>query len=214
MKGRDEKPEYLDAPKTWWLAAEDKDQMRNLLPFGWLLIEVHPIEADIPDWKPLKEACAPYLDDARRIVDKLQAKAVEIEQARLAAEAKQREAEEERQRQQEEAKRQAEEDAARQAHLATLTPQLRQVEEFKAQAQARKTQLGSAKEKPNTGIHTLAQQLAKSALEGADWSVDEKRALAEAIETWLPQLVEKLDKKDDWKEARRKLKLAVLKGEA
>ncbi len=107
------------------------------------------------------------------------------------------------------------EETARQARLAALTPQLRQVEEFKAQAEARKIQLGSAREKPNTGMHSLAQQLAKSALEGADdWTADEKRALAEALETWLPQLVERLDRKDDWKDARRKLKLSALKGEA
>ena len=214
MKAQGQPAEYLDAPKTWWLAAEDKDQMRNLLPFGWLLIEVHPLDDSIPDWNPLKEACAPYLDSARCFVEKLQAKAAEIEEARLAAEAKRREAEEEQQRQEEEALRQAEREAARQAHLAALTSQLRQVEEFKAQAQTRKAQLGSAREKPNTGIHTLAQQLAKSALEDADWSPDEKRALAEALETWLPQIVERLDRKDDWKDARKKLKLAALKGEA
>jgi len=214
MKGKDEIPEYLDAPKTWWLAAEDKDQMQNLLPFGWLLIEVHPLQDAIPDWRELKEACAPYLDSARRFVEKLQTKAVEIEQERLAAEAKRRAEEEERQRQQAEAQRRAEQAADRQALLATLTPQLRQVEEFKAQAEARKAQLGSARERANTDIHALAQRLAKSALESVDWSADEKRALAEAIETWLPQLVETLDRKDEWKKVRKKLKLDVLKGEA
>lgn len=205
---------YESEARTLWLAAEDKDQMSNLLPFGWLLVEIHPLEDAIPDWNPLKEACAPYLDSARRFVEKLQAKAVQIEEARLAAEARQREEEAEQQRQQADARHRAEREAARQAHLDTLTPRLRRVEEFKTQAEARKTQLGSAKEKPNTGIHSLAQQLAKSALDSADWTAEEKRALAEAIETWLPQLVEKLDKKDDWKEARKKLKLAALKGEA
>ena len=214
MKAQGQPDEYLDTPKTWWLAAEDKDQMQNLLPFGWLLVEVHPLEDAIPDWHPLKEACAPYLEGARRFVEKLQAKAKEIETARLAAEAKRREAEEARLRQEAEAQRQAALEAARQARLAALSPQMRQVEEFKAQAEARKAQLGPGKEKPNTGIHTLAQQLAKSALEGADWSADEKLALAEALETWLPQLVERLNRKDDWKDARRKLKLAALKGEA
>ncbi len=214
MKGKDEKPEYLDMSKTWWLAAEDKDQMQNLVPFGWLLVEVHPLQDPIADWNPLKEACAPYLDSVRRFAEKLQAKAKEIEAARLVAEAKRREAEEARRRQEAEAQRQATLEAARQARLATLTPQLRKVEEFKAQAEARKAQLGSGKEKANTGIHTLAQQLAKAALEGTNWTAEEKRALAEAIETWLPRLVERLDKKDDWKMAHKKLNLAALKGEA
>ena len=41
----------------------------------------------------------------------------------------------------------------------------------------------------------------------AKWAVDEKRAAAEAIETWLPKLV-KLDITDE----RKKLKLSALKG--
>ena len=75
-------------------------------------------------------------------------------------------------------------------------------------------QLHGGKEKPNTGIHSQASQLAQTAHESNDWSDEEKRALAAAIENWLPKLVEKFDRKDDWKAARKKLKLAVLKGEA
>lgn len=75
-------------------------------------------------------------------------------------------------------------------------------------------QLRGGKEKPNTGLHSQASQLAKAALESGDWSADEKRALAETLETWLPRLVEKFDRKDDWKAARKKLNLAVLIGEA
>jgi CRISPR-associated protein Csm5 len=214
MRGKEEKPIYLDQPKTLWLAAEDKDQMQNLLPFGWLLIEVHPIQSAIPDWPELRDACAPHLAAARRLAERLQAKAAEIEQARQAAEARRLAEEEEKRRQAEEDRRQAEIVATRQARLASLSPNQRQVEDFINQAQARKSQLGNAREKANTGLHTLAGQLAKAALESADWNAEEKRALAEAIETWLPQLVEKLDRKDDWKDARKKLKLAALKGEA
>lgn len=107
--------------------------------------------------------------------------------------------------------RQRQEQAARQARLATLTPNLRLVEEFITQAQQRQEK---PRERANTGIHTLASQLAITARESGDWSAEEKRALAEAIEAWLPKLVEKFDKKDDWKDARKKLKLAALKGEA
>lgn len=106
------------------------------------------------------------------------------------------------------------EHAQRQARLAALSPNQRRIEEFSTQAQQRLEQLRGGKEKPNTGIHSAAQQLAKAAAESSDWSTDEKRALAEALETWLPRLVEKFDRKDEWKDARRKLKLAALKGEA
>lgn len=106
------------------------------------------------------------------------------------------------------------EHAQRQARLAALSPNQRRIEEFGTQAQQRLEQLRGGKDKPNTGLHSQASQLAKAALESADWSADEKRALAQALETWLPRLVEKFDRKDDWKAARKKLNLAVLKGEA
>jgi hypothetical protein len=178
-----------------------------------LLIEVYPMHWDVPDWNALKDACTPYLEQARRLAEALQRKLAESAAAHREAEESRRVAEAERQRREEEERRKAQEAAARQAWLATLSLRMREVEDFKAKAQARKAQLGTGKEKANTGIHTLAQQLVKSALENPDWTVEEKRALAEAIETWLPQLVERLDRKDDWKQARKKLKLAMLKGE-
>lgn len=117
------------------------------------------------------------------------------------------------------AERAAEAERARQenerkARLAALTPNLRRVEEFRERAEQRKNQLGNNKDKPNTQLHTLAQQLVKAALEDTSWTAEEKRALADAIEEWLPRLIERFDKKDDWKEARKKLKLATLRGES
>ena len=44
-------------------------------------------------------------------------------------------------------------------------------------------------------------------MEGADWTAPEKLAAANAIEEWLPKLVERIDIKDE----RKKLKLALLK---
>jgi len=37
--------------------------------------------------------------------------------------------------------------------------------------------------------------------------------LADALAEWLPKVVEKLDRKDDWKDARKKLRIAALRGE-
>lgn len=103
-------------------------------------------------------------------------------------------------------------EAERQARLATLSANLQQVDAFVTQAQQRQARGG--KDRANTGIHTAAQTLAKAAREGADWTADEKRAAAEAIEQWLQKLVERFDQKNDWKEARKKLGLAGLRGEA
>lgn len=123
-------------------------------------------------------------------------------EARGAKDYAEREAEAERLRQ----------EAERQARLATLTENQCRIETFVELARKRVEDLRGNKEKANTGVHSRATQLAKDALQG-DWLPEEKRALAEALETWLPKLVERLDQKNDWKEARRKLKLAALKGE-
>ncbi|TSE30395.1 type III-B CRISPR module RAMP protein Cmr6 [Tepidimonas charontis] len=105
-------------------------------------------------------------------------------------------------------------EAEQQARLVSLSPNLRLIEEFKLRARERFEQLRGGKDRTNTYLHTEAQRLVKAALEGEGWTAEEKRALAEAIEAWLPKLVERFDRKDDWKEARKKLKLAALKGEA
>jgi CRISPR-associated protein Csm5 len=199
---------------TWWLAARDKDQMQGLLPFGWLIVEVVPDGQDAADWEPLQSLCATLAAPIRDLAQKLHAK--ESDLARLRAEIEtQRQAEEaERRRQEEAAAQRAREEAERQARLATLTPNMRRVEEFIAKAQQRLEQLRGRKERQNTGFHSQAQQLAKTALDSQDWTAEEKRALAEALETWLPRLVERLDQKDGWKDARKKLRLAALKGES
>lgn len=102
---------------------------------------------------------------------------------------------------------QAQAEAQRATRLAMLTPNLRQVEEFRAAMRRRFGELNGAKEKANTGSHQSAQQLAKDAATDA-WSAEEKRAAADAIAEWLPKIVA-VDMKDE----RKKLKLAALRGE-
>ncbi|MDO4723845.1 MAG: type III-B CRISPR module RAMP protein Cmr6 [Comamonadaceae bacterium] len=95
----------------------------------------------------------------------------------------------------------------RAAKLQTLSPALKEVEAFIQELSAKHQQYPSYKERPNGVFHNKARALAKAAHEGADWSAEEKRAAAEAIETWLPRLVS-VDMKDE----RKKLKLNALKG--
>jgi CRISPR-associated protein Csm5 len=202
MKGRDEKPEYLDAAKTFWLAADEKDQSTKLHPFGWLLVELHPMEKQAADWPELKTACEPHLAAARAFKGKLAEQQTRLEQAKAEAEAKRREEEEK-------ARLAAEEVAQRQARLAALTPNLRRIEEFKADYAARAEQLRGGKDRPNTQCHDMARKLAKDALVESGWTPEEKHAAAEAIAEWLPKVVA-VDMKDE----RKKLKLAALRGEA
>lgn len=104
-------------------------------------------------------------------------------------------------------RQQAQAEAAQAQHMASLSLAQQLIETFVAELRAKHEQFPNLKENPNAAFHNKARALAKAAHEGADWSVDEKRAAAEAIETWLPKLV-KLDIKDE----RKKLKLSALKG--
>ena len=102
---------------------------------------------------------------------------------------------------------QAQAEAAKAQHMASLSPAQQLIEAFVAELRTKHEQFPSYKEKPNAAFHNQARALAKAAHEGTDWSADEKRQAAEAIETWLPKLVQ-VDIRDE----RNKLKLSALKG--
>jgi CRISPR-associated protein Cmr6 len=102
--------------------------------------------------------------------------------------------------------------AAEQAHkMASLSDNARQVETFVQACQQKLAAMGAngKKDKPNTDLHAKARALSRAALEGTEWTAEEKRLAAVALADWLPQVVE-VDMKDE----RKKLKLAVLRGEA
>ena len=40
MQGKGNAPKFLDKPTTIWLAGNHKDQQHDLLPFGWVLVEI------------------------------------------------------------------------------------------------------------------------------------------------------------------------------
>ena len=100
--------------------------------------------------------------------------------------------------------------AAVQQQRASMNPQQLQISDFVQACEKRFAETGGKnKDKPNTSIHSLAQKLSKAAQEGSDWSANDKKAASEAITHWLPQLVN-VEMKDE----RKKLKLALLRGEA
>lgn len=209
MKGKDEKPEYLDAAKTLWLAADEKDQMTKLLPFGWLLVELHPMETTVADWPELQAACEPHLVTTRAFKEKLAAQRARLDQARAEAETKRREDEERARLAAEAAAQRQRDEAERQARLDSLTSNQRRIEEFRDAFATRAEQLRGRFDRQNTDYHQRAQKLAREALEGSDWTAEEKRAAADAIAEWLPKVVERIDK-----DALKKLKLGTLRGNA
>ena len=134
MKGKDQQPDHLDAAKTVWLAANDKDQMTGLLPFGWLLVELHPMAEQGTDWPELQTACAQQRATALALKEKLAQQRARLERAKAQAEAKRREEQEkarlaeeaEARRKQEEAERQA----RRQRELEQLSPIEKEIQVF------------------------------------------------------------------------------------
>lgn len=197
MAGKGMPAQYSsEGAKTLWLAAEDEKDRFGLLPFGWLLIE----PADTPVHPALKAWCEaqpkPDLTD-------LLAKLVEARTAAQAEAERLQQLAADRAAAELAAARKAEEQSAR---LAAMSPNLQQVEAFVCKCSARAEQLRGNKESPNAALHSDARALAKRALEEG-WTPEEKSAVADAIEEWLPKLV-KIDIKDE----RKKLKFSALRG--
>ena len=46
MQGRGQPAASASQPKTWWLAADDSSSNREMLPFGWVLVEINPTEVN------------------------------------------------------------------------------------------------------------------------------------------------------------------------
>ena len=190
---------YQSHTKTEQLAAETSDDRKHLLPFGWALVEIDP-QDDLPQlrtWCEQETAARPDMAGVRQ--------RFAAEKAAAAERAAQQRAERAAAQAAEQARQIAE--AERLARLQTLSPNLQAVETFIADCQKRKEQLGASKDKPHTTYHAKANALAKLAHEAGDWTAAEKTAAADAIETWLPQIVGV-----DIKDLRKKLKLAALRG--
>lgn len=208
-KGPDGKNRYSnsDSAKTLWLAADEKDQSTDLLPFGWVLVELLPWDEPVADRPALRTACEPYRAAARSFAKKLADQQARLAEARVEAETKRREEEEHRRQAEEEAARQARKEEEKKARLATMTENMRRVEQFKEECAGRVEQLCGRKDRPYTQFYEKARQLVAAALGSADWTPEEKRAVHDAIVEWLPRVMAV-----DMKQVRKKLNLDMLLG--
>ncbi|MBP8282765.1 MAG: CRISPR-associated protein Csm5 [Chromatiaceae bacterium] len=66
MRGPREQPDWLDHAKTVWLASDERLAKRQLLPFGWVLVEPWQDEEDLPAW-PRTEYDAGIRDWKQRV---------------------------------------------------------------------------------------------------------------------------------------------------
>lgn len=169
MKGRGEKPDYASTPKTWWLAAEGISDKRNLLPFGWVLVEIDPKSPDVQMQQWLESNNAELANWMQNQLDKQQ---VLKQQAEL-------------RRQQEQARKQAEREQAEQerlkaeaeqARLASLSPLDQEIETFLKPIQ------------PQDHDTRLLQELEKGRWQEADAKIvaEKIKALMEQAGKWMP----------------------------
>ncbi len=168
-------------PRTTWFCADELDNPSDLLPHGWIVMSM-------PD-APWIKLLPGYAKRAAR--EKL---SLEMEQQRLADEA--------------EARKQAEAEAARQAALAGMSPNLRQIEELRAEIE-KKLASGNKLKISDAFWGGRIKKLAEQALSSAGWSQEEKISLADMLQEWAGKLMA-LDPKD----LRKQLKLAALRGAA
>jgi len=183
MKGKGQQPDFADAAKTLWLAADTKDQQTGLLPFGWLLVEVQPFDVPEQNWPELQALCEPHLQQARTFAARLAKQRKHMEQAQAEVEAKRRIEEEQASKNAEEEARTLREEIERKARLAAMTPEMRAVEQFRVYYQEQKNR---GKYQPGSQFDEKRRAFFKDALEWTD--AEAKRSAAalirESIKDW------------------------------
>ena len=173
MKGN---PEYQPQTKTLWLAANEPKQRTNLLPFGWLLVEVEPGDASTSDWPELKELCANQNLEAR-----LWAEQHDQQQAKLLE--KRHEAEQRREREDIERHHQAElavqaeqerlqKEQDDQLRLASMTHEQQQIEALQLHLQQK--QATNVREQIGGPLYSAMRELINQT---SAWTVEDKTAL-------------------------------------
>ncbi len=209
MGAKGQPPTFESTTKTVWLAAQNENDQKHLIPFGWAVVEIDP-QGDCAELKTWCQQQAQGRRSMATIRAQLAAEAekADAEKARLQAEAEAKAARQQAERQQEEQRQQA---------LDALTPQLREVEQLRqacANWAAKLPPHGNyrkqAADANKSGLYKDALNLVKTALESSDWTAADRLALAEMLPATLPTVIAPWDAKDQ----RKKLQLARLRGEA
>lgn len=167
IKGKGEKPDTLDRAKTIWLAADERLAQRDLLPFGWLVAELHGADAALPAL-PFPDQAAETAEWRARVVERRSRLIAVLEQSRA------REAQAEQERQQ--AEREAADRAARLAAMSDEARKLETLRELFARDRA-----ANRKEKGGDLADSLVKTLREAAESWPTVEAEELADLAEAI---------------------------------
>lgn len=196
MKGN---PEYQPQTKTLWLAANDSKQRTNLLPFGWMLIEIHSNESPISECKELVDLCHKQSLQAKKWAEKQTAQKNEYVSKRQAAE---------QCRQLEEIERIQRQQLAHEAELARLAKQ--QAEEQRLANLSPIDQELEAFLKPIQPAEHDTRLLQE--LEKGRWQAEEAKIVAKKVQAlmqtagkWLPDFAGDNKKKVEFKKRSQKV---------
>ena len=205
MQGRGQPAVIQSATKTVWLAAESDSEQKHLLPFGWAVVEIDPQSdlAQLQAWCAAASKVHPDMAAKRRVFesDKLAAAKIKLEQLAKIAE--------------QEAAKQAElaMAAQRAQALAAMSPQGKLIEALRQKCDDWVSHMpphGNYKKQEckisKSGLFQDSHALIKQAASSPDWHAQDRQALADMLETCLPQVVA------PWgKDERKLLKVSTLR---
>lgn len=165
MQGKGNAPKYMDKPTTVWLTANHKDQQHDLLPFGWVLVEIGDFKfSKTHDFLKTHAANDYALQIRLQNLALQRAEALAKEQQKRELQAQQEAQAIENERLQLEAK------AQKAAKMATLSEEQKLIFELQADFEADKNcQANGVLNQKLVGVIKLA----------ANWSNEDKQALLE-----------------------------------
>jgi CRISPR-associated protein Csm5 len=139
---------------SWWLAASDTQARTGMLPFGWLLVELQPMDQPLLDWTETREALSGLSTEYMVWLER------------------------ERQRVVVALRQQADEDARQQAAITRANATLEQ----KAIAELRDWFIADRKTKQLKPMGRVVGTLNRLLKEGLSWPLADRRALATLAE--------------------------------
>ena len=200
---RGDQPSYRPETTEKRFASPTKKAESGLLPFGWVWVECCDDSYQHVS-RSMRDKLQPHSSKMREAQrDRLQ----QVEAAQQARVSATQLAEQQRLQAEAEALQKEEEVAAHLATLAAMTPNLRAIEELRAEIE-NKAKSGIKLKISDAFWGGRIKKLTEQALSSTDWSAAEKTALADMLQEWAGKLMA-LDAKD----LRKQLKLAALRGQ-
>ncbi len=195
MQGRGERPKEESQPKTWWLAADDISNKQDMLPFGWVLVEINPQEPDSPLQHWLE-------NDSNALTLWMQQQLAKQNTLKQQAQLHQQQALEKQQQEENDAEQLRLQQVADQQRLANLSPIDQEIEGFLKPVQ------------PQEHDTRLLAELEKGRWQDADADVvaQKIKALMEQAGKWMPDFAGDNKQKKKLKDRSQKV-LSYLKNQ-